>query len=83
MEDLTLLLKQQCNQVPCETYTTSAGPWSDCSQPCGGAGVRTRTIQCFSSAGYAASWSHCSDKPAASETCNPQVRAPGVCSVRR
>jgi hypothetical protein len=35
-----------CNTQPCTTYAYVTGAWSACSEPDGGCGVRTRTVQC-------------------------------------
>ena len=39
------LLEKPCNTMPCKTLYYTAGPWSSCSEPCGG-GVRTRDVEC-------------------------------------
>ena len=37
-----------CRQAPCETYRLHDGPWSNCSVPCPGPGVKTRALLCKS-----------------------------------
>ena len=51
-------LAQQCNLLPCETFSFVKSEWKPCSQTCG-TGYTTRRLTCFSSYGYAVSASQC------------------------
>lgn len=72
VSDLQSKLRQQCNLLPCETFSTSAGIWGECSKTCGG-GQRVRSFKCLSSRGYTAARLRCTDTPTTVETCNTNV----------
>eukprot|EP00899_Mesostigma_viride_P011960 jgi/Mesvir1/20765/Mv07886-RA.1 len=71
--------QQACNTDPCPTWFYQPGPWTSCSQSCGG-GQRARVVACVSSQGQILSdASLCTGaRPATLEACN---LAPCDCSA--
>jgi len=63
-----------CNPDACPTYTWQSGPWSSCSQACGG-GTQTQPVLCLSSVGNSSvSLALCTPPaPLGSQACNIQA----------
>lgn len=69
---------------PCPSYSWTFDAWSECTHPCGGQGLRSRTVVCTSTTngvGSTVADSHCATavgvKPAEEESCNPQTCGDG------